>query len=295
MKFKIPFTASPLDVLKKKSSKFKILVFIGKSKKLSIGKALQNSSIPLSQEEYLQIASRSAFLTFIFMYIISTTLLVIAKIKVPYLIGFGIALLFSLFVIITQLNYPRMYEIRRIRNIDKNLIPALEDILVQLNSGVPLFNILVNISSSEYGELSEELKKAVKKINAGLPQVEVLEELGENNSSIYLKRTLWQISNGMRAGSDISIVINESIKSLAEEQILQIQNYGNKLNPMIMFYMLSSVILPALAITFLTIISSMVGLAQATTALLFVSLLIFIIIIQVMFLGMVKSIRPSLL
>jgi len=178
---------------------------------------------------------------------------------------------------------------------EKNLIPALGDILVQLNSGVPLFNILVNISSSDYGELSEEFKKAVKKINAGLPQVEVLEELGEKNSSIYFKRTLWQISNGMRAGSDISVVISESIKSLSEEQILQIQNYGNKLNPMIMFYMLSSVILPALAITFLTIISSMVGLTQSITTLLFAALFVFVVIIQTMFIGIIKSIRPSLL
>ena len=34
--------------------------------------------------------------------------------------------------------------------------------LVQLNSGIPLFDILTNISNSNYGELSLEFKKAVK-------------------------------------------------------------------------------------------------------------------------------------
>jgi len=123
----------------------------------------------------------------------------------------------------------------------------------------------------------------------------VVEEIGDKNPSIYFRRALWQISNGMRAGSDISIVIKDTIKSLNEEQLIQIQNYGNKLNPMIMFYMLSSVILPALAITFLTVITSLVNVSSQTAQLFFFMLFIFVMFIQVMFLGVIKSIRPSLL
>ena len=154
---------------------------------------------------------------------------------------------------------------------------------------------MVNISSAGYEELSGEFKKAVRKINAGFPQIEVLEELGEKNVSLYFRRTLWQISNGMKAGSDIALVIRDSIKALNEEQVLQIQTYGNKLNPLIMFYMLISVILPALAITFLTIISSLVSLPETLTVLMFVALFIFVILIQIVFLGAIKSARPSLL
>jgi flagellar protein FlaJ len=167
--------------------------------------------------------------------------------------------------------------------------------LVQLNSGVPLFTIMVNISSSGYGELSVEFKKVVKKINSGMPQIEVIEELGEKNSSVFFRRTLWQISNGMRAGSDISVIIKESIKSLNEEQLIQIQSYGNKLNPMIMFYMLSSVIMPALAITFLTILSSLVNLSEPVTKMLFVAMFGGVVFIQFMFIGVIRSLRPSLL
>jgi len=174
-------------------------------------------------------------------------------------------------------------------------MPALEDMLVQLNSGVPLFDILVNISSSDYGEISNEFKRAVKKINAGMPQVEVLEQLGEKNSSIYFRRTLWQISNGMKSGSDISEVIKGSLRLLSEEQIIQIQNYGNKLNPLIMFYMLMTIILPALAITFLTIISSMIGLSKNLTIIVYIGLFATAIFIQIMFLGAIRSARPTLL
>jgi len=181
------------------------------------------------------------------------------------------------------------------KNIEKNLIPALDDMLVQLNSGVPLFSILLNISSSKYGVLSEEFKKIVRKINAGLDQIEVLAEVGEQNPSVFFRRTLWQISNGMKAGSDISIIIRESIKNLNDEQYIQIQTYGNKLNPLVMFYMLTAVILPALAITFLTVISSLVNLSRTFTVGVFIILFVVVVLLQVAFLGIIKSVRPSLL
>ena len=181
------------------------------------------------------------------------------------------------------------------KEIEKNLISALEDMLVQLSSGIPLFSILVNISSSDYGELSNEFKKIVRRINAGLPDIDVLEEAGEKSSSIFFRRTLWQISNGMKAGSDISVIIRDNISALNEEQLIQIQNYGNKLNPLIMFYMLITIILPALAITFLTVISALINLPKSTTTILYIGLFVVIVLIQIVFLGVIRSARPSLL
>jgi len=163
------------------------------------------------------------------------------------------------------------------------------------NSSNPFSPVLVNISDSDYGELSNEFKKAVKKISAGSPEQEVLEGLSKTNPSIYFKRVLWQISNGMNAGSNVAIVVRDSMKSLNEEQLIQIQTYGNRLNPLMVFYMLAGVIVPALSITFLTIIGSMVGLATNTTYLLFGGLYIGVVLIQIMFLGIIKSRRPSLI
>ncbi len=296
MKFRIPYTIATTETLKRKSMFFNFF----KSKKLpkkilSIQKYLENANVKLTPDEYLAICTRTFVYSFIIVNIIATTLLIYFRINNPFLLAAGASLLFSGFMFISQISYPKVYENRRIRDIEKNLVSAMDDMLVQLNSGIPIFNILVNISSSDYGELSEEFKKVARKINAGLPEIEVLEELGEKNSSVFFKRTIWQLSNGMRAGSDISKVIAESIKTLNEEQVIQIQNYGNKLNPLIMFYMLISVILPALSIAFLTIIASMVGLKSGTITLLFVSLFVVVIIIQVSFLGIIKSVRPSLL
>ncbi len=297
MKFRIPFTIASADKLKKHSRLFVMKATskrsIGSLKRLQ--KYLENSNTGYNASEYKAVVRRSTLIYFISSYILLAIGLFLFRIGSFFMLAFGLAILFSLFIYFSQSAYPKVFDNRRVRDIEKNLLPSLQDIVVQLNSGIPLFNILVNISSSNYGELSNEMKKAVKKINAGYPQIEVLEELGEKNSSSYFRRTLWQVSNGMRAGSDISVVIKENIKFLNEEQILQIQNYGNKLNPVIMFYLLVSIILPSLSITFLTIISSMLGLESSATTGLFVALFVAVTLIQAMFLGVVRSLSPRLM
>ncbi|MEK6792680.1 MAG: type II secretion system F family protein [Nanoarchaeota archaeon] len=293
MKFQIPFTLANIEKLKKRPIIFKGLQEHKKDSKLSY--YLENSDINVTREQYLNICANSFIKSFAILFIIITTSLILFKAPSAFLLSIVIVILSSGFITFAQLTYPRVYFNRKQKELEINLMPALEDMLVQLNSGVPLFDILVNISLSDYGEISNEFKRAVKKINAGMPQIEVLEELGEKNSSIYFRRTLWQISNGMKSGSDISEVIKGSLKLLSEEQIIQIQNYGNKLNPLVMFYMLMTIILPALAITFLTIISSMIGLSKNLTIVVYIGLFATAIFIQIMFLGAIRSARPTLL
>ena len=208
MEFRIPVTFSGLQKLKKKSKSF---LPLARKKGSNLSKYFKNIDLDLNGEEYLAICFRNSAIAFVISLIISGLILFLFKIKIFYLLAIVIGILFAIFIFSVQVNYPKVYNTRKQKNIEKNLIPALEDMLVQLNSGIPLFNILVNVSSSGYDELSEEFKKAAKKINVGVPQVEVLEELGEKNSSIFFRRTLWQLSNGMRSGSDISIIMKESI------------------------------------------------------------------------------------
>ena len=293
MKFHIPFTISDIEKQKKKPQLFKSIIKHKKKSRLQY--YLDNCDVKITREEYLNIVFKNFLLVLLILTVILTTLLVAFRVKTFYIIGPLIALLFASFVLFSQIIYPKIFSARKQKDIEKNLIPALEDMLVQLNSGVPLFSILVNISASDYGTLSFEFKKAVKRINAGMSETDVLEELGEKNSSIFFRRALWQISNGMKAGSDISVIIQDSINALNEEQLIQIQNYGNKLNPLIMFYMLISIILPALAITFLTIIASLLNLPKSVSILLYLGLFVFVVLLQIMFLGVIKSSRPSLI
>ncbi len=293
MKFKIPFTFSDMEVLKRKSKSF---IKFTKFKKGNLNNYLENSGKNINQRQYISICYRNFLFNLLISSILFTTLLlIISKIERFYFIGFGSAFLISGFILFNQINYPKVFSLNKTKNIERNLIPVLQDMMVQLSSGVPIFSIMINISNSNYGEVSNEFKKITKEINSGVPQIEAIEKYGKLNTSEYFKRVLWQISNGMRAGSDMGIVIKEGITDLSEEQSIQIQSYGSKLNPIIMFYMLIAVIIPSLGITFLIIISSILNLPEKMVQLAFSLIFAIVIFMQIMFLGIIKSKRPSLL
>ncbi|MFH1451581.1 MAG: type II secretion system F family protein [archaeon] len=292
MKFKIPFTFTDIEILKRRSKSF--LKLAGK-KKGKLDTLLKNCGEKIDKKQYLSICYRSFFNNLVIISAISILTMGIFSITNFLVYGLGLAIAISGFIFTSQLNYPKIFSLNKTRNIEKNLLPALQDMLVQLNSGVSVFQILSNISASDYGELSEEFKKIVAEINSGISQVEATEKYGKLNTSEYLRRVLWQISNAMRAGNDMTLVIQEEIKNLSGEQVIQIQTYGGKLNPLIMFYTLIAVIVPSLGITFVIIISSMLNLSSTMLKLLFATIFFFVILIQILFLGVIKSRRPSLL
>lgn len=293
MIFRIPFTFSNIEKLRGRS-KFFSSKFRHK-KDSSLEGYLRGIDVRLTREEYLGIVLKSFINSFLLLFILFSVIFLVVGIKSFYIFSVGLAFIFAMFGSFSQIAYPRVFVSKKEKDIEKNLIFALEDILIQLNSGIPLFDILTNISSSNYGELSAEFKKVVKRISSGEPESEVLADISRRSHSVFFKRALWQISNGLDAGSDMSAIIGESIKTLNEEQMIQIQNYGNKLNPLIMMYMLISVIVPALSVSFITVIASMIGLEKNLTMGVFMGLFVLVLFFQIMFLGLIKSKRPSLL
>lgn len=300
MEFRIPYTFSSLDVLKKRTKVFLNVGSFFAKRSSSLAKNLKAADADITKEEYYASCFYSFLISFVALTVIFTSILGVVNanfyaISRFYLAGVGLAFLFSFFVLFSQMSYPKIYVIREGRMLDKNLLPALQDMLVQLNSGVPLFDIIYNISNSDYGEVSRKFKKIVREISSGKPQAIAIDDVGKRTSSVFFRRTLWQISNGMKAGSQMEVVIRESIDALNEEKILQIQNYGGTLNPLVVFYMLMAVVIPALAITFLTVITSMLGLDKFMVILLYITLFVLVLFLQITFLGIIRSRRPSLL
>ncbi len=292
---RIPFSLLPTPVLKRLAHKIE-----GISYKLSknfkfLHKDLHNAQIGFDAKEYMGaclIASFSLFLFFSFM--ITFTLILVGQYDL-IVSGFIASFLFADFAFFQQLLYPKLVIRRRVRDIERNLIGALQNLLIQINSGVPLFDVLVNISGSNYGGVSKEFGKAVREILSGEDEVEVLERVALQNPSKFFRRAIWQIVNGMKAGSDISNVISEVIISLGEEQLIQIQRFGSQLNPLAMFYMLIAVIVPSLGLTFVIILSTFISLGEGATKLIFFGLLIGTVFLQFMFVGVIKARRPNLL
>jgi len=292
---KIPFSILPPVVLTR-FSKF----FLGVSEFIApmmplLKLNLKQADIDLDVRQYISMCVFTDFVTFTFLFISFSMFIQSFGSKNAVLFGFIVASIFVFFIFIQQMAYPKLVANRKVKGLERNILPAMQNILVQLNSGIPLFDVLVNVSKGDYGEVSQEFAKAVKEINAGKPQIDALEDMATVNPSILFRRTIWQLVNGMKTGADLSRVIKSSIDALGEEQIIQIQKYGGQLSPLAMFYMLMAVIIPTLGMTFLIIIASFVNLSGFATKLIFWSLFGTVTFFQIMFLGIIKSRRPNLL
>jgi archaeal flagellar protein FlaJ len=288
----IPFSFLPPKLLEGFSDKFmnggavisKVLPYLQLE--------LDRAGIKIDSKRYAAMCITANLFMFTFLTIVLTIFML--KIKRPFL-GILISFVFSLIVFFMQLNYPKVLSGKRIRKLDVDLLASLRAILIQLNSGVPLFEGIVIISNQEFGEISSEFKKAVKEISAGVPQIQAFETMALKNPSPYFRRAIWQMINGMKEGAPIKEVIGQVIKNLTKEQVIQIEKYGSQLNPLVMFYMMIAVILPALGVTFMLILSSFVGLEEFLMKMLFIALLVGVTFFQIMFSGIIKTKRPSLL
>lgn len=169
-------------------------------------------------------------------------------------LGIGIGLFMGVMVFVQVIMYPTMLVRKKVNDVEKNLVFALRAILVQLKSGISLFDSMAMVARGDYGAISKEFQKAVDEINTGTPEQEALEKMSENNPSPFLRKSLWQIVNGMNAGADISDILAETVSSMLREQKIAINKYGAQLRVLSLMYMMIGVIMPALGVTLLIIL-----------------------------------------
>ena len=292
MNVTIPLSFLPLPVLKKQAERFLFLgEFFAKSFP-DIQKQLGNIDMDVGAEQYISMCLAATSFVFIVLAILSTIFLLKTEF---FFLGPIIAFLFSFGLFFMQLRYPSLLAFQKVRRLEADLLGSLSAIMIQVNAGIPLFEALVIVSRQEFGEVSKEFRKVTKSINAGVPQIEALEQMANKNPSPYFRSAIWQIINGMKEGSDVNIVLRSLIDNLTKGESIQIEKYGSQLSPVVTFYMMGAIILPALAITFAIAISSFLGLGGIVIQLFLWGILVFEVFFQFMFTGLIKSKRPSLL
>ncbi len=290
---RVPLVPFPLEKVKKISK-----IFIGFGESLSnispaMGWDLEQSEIDMEPREWTSVALFSAIFYFVLLFGLMMTITNAARVSSTQ--GFGISFLVggsiggASFLYIMM--YPKLLAKKKIRSVEENLPHALHHLLIQIRSGVPLFNCLVSISHGDYGQLSKEIERTVDEINTGKSEIEAMEALARDNPSLYLRRVLWQMVNALKSGADVGSTIKEIVDNLAVDQTMSIKKYGAQLNPIAMLYMVFCVIMPTLGITFLLALGSFVGLSINMEYIL-LGILGFLVMFQFMLIGMIKSKRP---
>jgi len=177
-----------------------------------------------------------------------------------------------------------------IRDIDQEIIYAGRFMLIELKAGVPLFDTIKD-ASLVYKGVGKPFRSIIDKVNIGKPIEQALTEVIEITPSLNLRKLLWQITNSLRTGGNISNAISSIINQLAKEQIISIKAYSKKLNALVMFYLILAIIAPSLGVTISALISIFMRISLGLKNLLAIAFFIFLI--QIMFLSIIRASRPG--
>lgn len=206
------------------------------------------------------------------------------------LVMLGITLIsfFLLFNYVSKL--PDMTILKKSRDIDREIVFAIRFIIIEVESGVPIYNLLKNMISS-YEHIGETCREIVERVNMGTSLEEALNEAVEYCPSDDFRKVLWQVMNSIRTGSDVSKPLRTVLDQVIRKQQIMVNEYGRKLNPLAMFYMMIAVIIPSLGITFLMLIVTFIGLKLSLDALLLIAVAVGFM--QFVFYVIIKSSRPA--
>ena len=207
----------------------------------------------------------------------------------------GVMIVFAPIVFVLIFSYllkvPEAKISKKEKEISKEIIFAGRHLIIELESGVPLYNALINISKN-YETVGRYFKEIVDKVDLGVSMEDALTEAVEYTPSNDFRRLLWQILNSIRTGSEVSSSLGSVLEQISREQAIEVNEYSRKLNPFAMFYMIIAVILPTLGVTISVVLSSFIEVQFNLTIFLVIAFLL--AFVQFMFLSLIKFSRPAI-
>ena len=217
--------------------------------------------------------------------------LILAKFNVLKGFMFLIIPLIFIFMFLYMIKLPDLKISRKEKEIGKEIVFAGRFLIIELESGVPLYNSMLNVSKN-FEIIGKYFKEITDKVDLGTSMEDALNEAAEIIPSNDFRKILWQIINSIRTGSNIAKSLYSVIEQITKGQVTEVNKYGKKLNPLAMFYMMIAVILPSLGMTMLIILSSFIQFELSLTIL--IAIAGFLGFLQFMFISLVKFSRPAI-
>lgn len=259
------------------------------SKHPDLKKKLRIAKIDSTPKKYVKKSLKNSIMTGLMFGMIAFFLM--SKNEPHFLIPFLVAVV--CIFLFYQFNFKKIdVKIsKRAKEIDKSVLFAGRFLLIKLNSGDPLINAIEEAGKS-YGAASEYFKDILKQVQLGTDLETALARATEYCPSKYLKQILFQITNALRIGIDVTHFLESTLEEISDEQLIEIMRYGKKLSSLSMFYMLVAVIVPSLGMTLFMVVASMISINMDFFA--FSIIIFFLALIQFIFITLFKSARPNM-
>ena len=254
---------------------------------------LKQSELDYNAEEYGAMILFYSAIYFVSIFLLVFLTLFFVKINNAALIALTVAMMIGVLIMMQISLYPKVLLKKKIREIDSNLVFALRTMIIQIISGISLYNAMKIVAKQKHGTLSDEFARVVEEMSAGIPQEKALEELATRNPSASLRKAIWQIVNGLKSGSETGQVLRVTADGAIKDKMMAIREYGEKLKLFSLMYVMIGIIFPALGLTFLTVTASFSGLGIKPDLLW--ALMIGILVIEFMYIGFIKTARPAIM
>ena len=185
---------------------------------------------------------------------------------------------------------PDMKVIKMAKDINKEIIFMLRFMIIEIKSGVPLYNALQNIDNN-FKVINKYTNEIIQKVKMGTMLGDAIQDAVDTVPSNNLRKLLWQMLNSLQTGADVSESMRALLEQVEREQQIAVKEYGRKLNPLAMFYMMLAVIIPSLGVTMLIVFATFIGIDLNLLVLLII--VAFLGFMQFMFYNIIKTQRPS--
>ncbi len=202
----------------------------------------------------------------------------------------GIGFLTIFFLL--HLYYPSILSKKNAAKENKDLLFALRDIMMMVESGVLLYDAMKNVAKSNYGHASKDFERVVKKIETGRSEREALKQLALTSESEYMKRACWQLVNALESGAIMENALASIVNALENQIYRDIKNYSANLNFLMLLYMLVAAAIPSLGITFLALLSVFSGIGVTPETIL--GLVGGSVFAQIVIIGYISNTRPEI-
>jgi len=191
----------------------------------------------------------------------------------------------------TQL--PAMKCRSKVRDIEKNLLRALNYMEIQLKSGVTLYYTIYDVANSDFGLISKIFRDVVKRINKGQSEIHALEDATVNIPSNMFRTCIHQITTSLIVGVELTSVLSDIRRNLCNKQSSEIKEYGAVLKTFVPLNVILCHAFPAAAIVIVVIIFSFMG-VSVQPVLLFSLIIAYIFFSNITFLYLFKIKKPNM-
>ncbi len=199
-------------------------------------------------------------------------------------IGFGMSFMYFMRYVDLKIQKLR-------KKINQEIVYAGRFLIIELESGVPMYHAFKNLAKN-YDTVGKYFEEVVRDVNFGTSLEDALDKAISRTPSPQLRKILWQVLNSLKTGADVKASLNAVLEQIVRQQQIDVKEYGRKLNPLAMFYMMIAIIVPSLGTTMMVVMATFVGFSLPLTILLIIVGVVGFI--QLMFFAFVKSSRPPM-